>query len=400
MTLLYVYFVYGLSFFTLGMALLVCPRRDSEFPIARTLVFVGLFGILHGINEWSEMVSLLPKPNAGAVAQIVGLVCLPTSFLCLLAFGTGSLASKTDRPLLPMLFPSGLFALWVIITAASRQHFEAASIWARYLLAIPATALAARALIRQVPQVARVNPSLTINLKVAAVTFVCYGIFAGLVVPDAEFFPASVVNYTTFIRAFGIPVQAVRTVCAVAIAVSTISVLRLFAWEMHEKLRDLSLTDELTGLLNRRGFLALVEQQRKIAKRQHRPTVLLIADVDGLKAINDTQGHAVGDAALVETAAILRGSFREADIVARIGGDEFAVLQVENTDGDASGAITRLHGNLAARNARPGDYALAMSVGSVRCDPDTGLSFEQLIVQADDDMYGHKRRKQSTKPPE
>jgi diguanylate cyclase (GGDEF)-like protein len=215
---------------------------------------------------------------------------------------------------------------------------------------------------------------------------------SGLVVPDAGFFPASFVNYTAFIRVFGIPVQAVRTVCAASIAVSIISILRLFTWETHEKLRDLSLKDELTGLLNRRGFLVLVEQQIKIAKRQGRPALLLIGDVDRLKAINDTQGHAVGDAALIEAASILKGTFREADIVARIGGDEFAVFQVESIDRGAGKTIARLRANLAKRNAaRPGDYALTMSVGAVSCDPDTAFSFEQLIAQADDDMYRDKK---------
>jgi diguanylate cyclase (GGDEF)-like protein len=391
---LYLYFVYGLSFFTLGVVILFYPRRESEFPIAGSLWLVAWFAIIHGIQEWSEMVSLLPQPQAGAVARIVGLVCLPASFLCLLAFGTGSSPTAQDRPLLPRVLPAGLFALWIIITASSGQHLQAGNIWARYLLGIPATALAALALMRQVPQVARTNPSLIINLKVAAFAFVGYGIVAGMVVPDAGFFPASFVNYTAFIGVFGIPVQAVRTACALTIAASMISLLRLFTWETYEKLRRLSLRDELTGLLNRRGFVALVEQQLKIAKRQERPTLLLICDMDGLKKINDTHGHAAGDAALSEAAAILRGTFREADIVARIGGDEFAVLQVDNTPGDASATIDRLQGNLAARNAaRPGHCALAMSVGAVRCAPDTALSLEQLIVQADNAMYGHKKRK-------
>jgi diguanylate cyclase (GGDEF)-like protein len=360
-------------------------------------VFVALFGMIHGIHEWSEMVSLLPQPNAGAVARIVGFVCLPTSFLCLLAFGT---ETARERPLFPRLLPAGLFAIWILVTVASEQHLLAGSIWARYLLGIPAAALAARALIRQVPQVAKAEPSLTINLKLAAVALIFYGIFAGMVVPDGEFFPASVVNYTVFVGVFGIPVQAVRTACAVAITASIISVLRLFTWETHEKLRLLAIRDELTGLLNRRGFLALVDQQLKIAKRQKRATLLLVGDMDGLKTINDTRGHAAGDAALAEIAAILRSSFREADIIARIGGDEFAVLQVDNTRGNARATIARLQGNLAARNAaRPGDYALALSVGAARCDPDTALTFDQLIAQADDAMYGTKKRNSGMSPP-
>ena len=98
---------------------------------------------------------------------------------------------------------------------------------------------------------------------------------------------------------------------------------------MEEEIRSLSLTDELTGLYNRRGFTLLAEQEVKLAHRMNRTMLLFFCDVDNLKGINDTHGHAQGDLALKEVSAILKETFREADILARLGGDEFVVLAVD-----------------------------------------------------------------------
>jgi diguanylate cyclase (GGDEF)-like protein len=92
------------------------------------------------------------------------------------------------------------------------------------------------------------------------------------------------------------------------------------------EVRRLAITDDLTGLLNRRGFLLMATQQLKIARRSQTPCCLLFADVDGLKTINDTLGHTAGDQLIIDTAQLLQNSFREADIMARLGGDEFVVF--------------------------------------------------------------------------
>ena len=95
---------------------------------------------------------------------------------------------------------------------------------------------------------------------------------------------------------------------------------------MDEEIRSLSLTDDLTGLYNRRGFTLLAEQEVKLAHRINRSMLLFFCDVDYLKSINDAHGHAQGDLALQEVSAILKETFREVDIMARLGGDEFVVL--------------------------------------------------------------------------
>ncbi len=162
--------------------------------------------------------------------------------------------------------------------------------------------------------------------------------------------------------------------------------------QMEETLRSLALLDNLTDLFNRRGFFTLAEQQLKAAERARRRMVLLFADFDGLKQINDTFGHSEGDRTLIETADTLRETFRESDIIARIGGDEFVVLAAETGGADADVITTRLQENLAARNAR-GDrrYKLSLSVGTARYDPEHSCSINELLAQADRAMYERKQ---------
>ena len=166
---------------------------------------------------------------------------------------------------------------------------------------------------------------------------------------------------------------------------------------MEETLLALSLIDELTSLYNRRGFLILAEQQLKTANRAKRRMMLLFADFDGLKQINDTFGHTEGDRALIETASVLTETFREADIVARIAGHELVVLAIETDGVPAEILTTRLQENLKARNVREGlPYKLSLSVGLARYDPKHPCSIDELLAQADRAMYAKKRDDQNS----
>jgi len=166
---------------------------------------------------------------------------------------------------------------------------------------------------------------------------------------------------------------------------------------MEETLRALALLDELTDLYNRRGFLTLGQQQLKTANRAKRSMVLLFADLDGMKRINDAFGHPEGDRALIETASVFRETFRESDIIARIGGDEFVVLAVETNGSPAEVLIHRLQENLETRNAREGRrYELSLSVGLARYDPESPCSIDELVAQADRAMYEKKRCEQKS----
>jgi diguanylate cyclase (GGDEF)-like protein/PAS domain S-box-containing protein len=164
--------------------------------------------------------------------------------------------------------------------------------------------------------------------------------------------------------------------------------------ESEDALRRMSLSDPLTGLFNRRGFMLLAQQQLNVARRQQGSTLLLYFDLDDFKAINDTHGHAVGDAALNDFADVLRETFRDSDIIGRPGGDEFVVLAVNSLDATGEVLIARLEQRLGARNNRPDPlYHLAMGHGIARFDPNDPKSLQQLLEVADQRLYEDKRRR-------
>jgi two-component system, cell cycle response regulator len=161
----------------------------------------------------------------------------------------------------------------------------------------------------------------------------------------------------------------------------------------EETLLALSLTDELTGLYNRRRFFVLAEQYLKVAIRAKKRSLLLYIDMDNLKWINDHHGHNEGDQALIDLANILKKTFRESDIIARIGGDEFVVLS-EITEENGEILMTRLYENIKDYNAkRSRRYTLSISVGTTQFDPKYPISIDELLSKADALMYAQKRRK-------
>jgi diguanylate cyclase (GGDEF)-like protein/PAS domain S-box-containing protein len=160
------------------------------------------------------------------------------------------------------------------------------------------------------------------------------------------------------------------------------------------ELRELSLVDELTKVYNRRGFLTVAEQQMKVAHRTKKEMALFYADLDDLKRINDSWGHEEGDAALVEAADILKDAFRDSDIVARIGGDEFAVLAIDIAEGKAAALARRLRERIQVRNVeQPRPYPLSFSLGLSRYDPERPCSLQELLTAADRRMYQEKTGK-------
>ncbi len=163
---------------------------------------------------------------------------------------------------------------------------------------------------------------------------------------------------------------------------------------MEKDLLAMSLTDDLTGLNNRRGFLTLATQYLKMAKRQKSKTFLFYADVDRFKHINDTYGHSEGDKVLVDIAKILNKSFRESDIIARIGGDEFVVLPIGFHEFDPEIINKRIEKNFKALNYEYNrKYNISISVGIAYFNPEKPCSIEELLDMADKLMYKDKKAK-------
>jgi diguanylate cyclase (GGDEF)-like protein/PAS domain S-box-containing protein len=166
--------------------------------------------------------------------------------------------------------------------------------------------------------------------------------------------------------------------------------------ETEQKLRELSLADELTGLDNRRGFKLLAGQLIQVALRMKLDALLFYIDLDGLKGINDNLGHAVGDRALIETGRLLKNSFRSSDVVARLGGDEFVVLAIESATQSDQFMLSRLERRIQSQNARPArEYQLSLSIGTARFAWEKPASIEWLLDEADKAMYQKKQAKKS-----
>ncbi len=235
-----VWFIYGLAFFVLGLVILVYPKRDSQFDLARHIWLVGAFGIVHGLNEWLDMFIALKGPLPLVPAEFARMFTLPVSFVFLVQFGVTILSRNLSVPRLLRMIPWLLAVAWPMLLLVSKpdNRLLMGDIWSRYLLCVPGTILTAWGLFSQVPRFRSMRLySIARNLEIAAATFVVYGVFAGVFVRKAGFFPATVFNYETFTAVTGLPVQLFRALCAVVTAWSVVRMLDVFRWETQEALR-------------------------------------------------------------------------------------------------------------------------------------------------------------------
>jgi len=166
----------------------------------------------------------------------------------------------------------------------------------------------------------------------------------------------------------------------------------------NEHLRNISLTDGLTGLNNRRGFMILATGLLKFARRAGYSLCLIYVDLDSLKYINDTFGHTAGDMAITHFARILTDTFRDSDVIGRMGGDEFVVLLIDATESDIAGMQALLHNNVNAYNLQAENLqALSFSLGAIRIGQNSTITMEEFLAQADEAMFAHKQRRKRAK---
>jgi diguanylate cyclase (GGDEF)-like protein len=231
---------------------------------------------------------------------------------------------------------------------------------------------------------------------------------------DARFVDKPLVTDDPGIRSYaGVPLRVkglpVGTLCAIDVQPRTfdqddLAVLRdlaglaeLAGQEMA--LRRDSLLDHLTGLLSRRGLKEVARVVLGMAARDGKKVTLAFGDIDGLKTINDTFGHAEGDRAIIEIANMLAATFRSADAVARLSGDEFCVLLVAGPEGfaDLAARVTaRWTAAVEARNAEGSHpYRLGMSLGVAGMPAHRDLALAALIAEADEMMYVAKSQRRA-----
>ncbi len=236
--MIFIWFVYGLAFFTLGLVIIVYPKRGSAFKLANYIWLIAGFGILHGINEWLDMFINLGEPFPPEVLKIIRPVTLTVSFLFLVRFGTKVISESRKKYRFLEFLPILLFLIWLVIFLTSSNKLLIGDIFSRYLLCAPGALLTAVGLFLQTPQFKATKLHGVIrNLRLAAMVFIFYGIFAGLVVKPASFFGANFLNYDMFTHKFGVPVQVFRALCACVLAYSMSKLLSIFHWETEEALR-------------------------------------------------------------------------------------------------------------------------------------------------------------------
>ena len=159
-------------------------------------------------------------------------------------------------------------------------------------------------------------------------------------------------------------------------------------------MEQLALTDELTGMRNRRGFLVLADQALRMARRTRAKCVLVFIDLDGLKRVNDTRGHAAGDALIADAARVLGRVFRESDVVGRVGGDEFAVFALLDEHDGSQAVSSRLQAEIDRFNAQAvPTMRVSMSVGIEEILASSDTPLDVLLSRADRAMYEKKRRR-------
>lgn len=193
-----------------------------------------------------------------------------------------------------------------------------------------------------------------------------------------------------------IPSDFVTALLASLASIISLSLLLFLVWRinaMETEINSLALHDELTGLRNLRGFRLLAEQAMRMARRSKVPFSVMFVDLDGLKLINDSLGHDVGSEYISEAANLLKSTFRESDVLGRIGGDEFAVAGQFSRQGIWA-IEQKLKERCALANSAAGRrYELSLSVGYATLDDTAHTTLNELMTGADEAMYKVKRSK-------
>ncbi|HSO13694.1 MAG TPA: sensor histidine kinase [Anaerolineales bacterium] len=287
MDIITVYFFYGLSFFSMGLAVLLEVGRSSELDFGRALRSMAGFGLIHGGHEWVEMFLLIhPNIQDTSFYQIIGLgrvVLLAVSFLFLIAFGARLIAGP-DRTRLSWQMIAVITEIWIVglawlfLVEPSDSRLVALDVYTRYSLAIPGAALAAWGLILQRQKFLQVGmKGYGRAVIAAAIAFGLYGGIGQLFVSPSNVFPSSFLNMNVFLDWFGFPIQLFRSIMACIAAIGIISSLRAFEEETRRHIETLNSAqlaererlEELRAELLHRTVRAQELERQRIAQELH-----------------------------------------------------------------------------------------------------------------------------------
>ncbi len=250
-----VFFFYGLAFFSMGLAVWLEVSRSLSDRSAKALIFLAAFGLLHGSHEWLEVFTLLQWADVTDLASLylletVRVAMLAISFLLLFIFGLrlihANRPSENDNYRATVFWTVGLAAIWLtaVIVVIVRQHpcgpacWAASDVLSRYILAIPASLLAAWAMLKQrTTYIEKEMPNCARDITWAALTLLLYGVVGQFFTRETFLFPANVVNSDLFRQFFGIPVQLFRGLLAAGMAIFVIRAIRSFELDRRQSLQ-------------------------------------------------------------------------------------------------------------------------------------------------------------------
>lgn len=317
-TIALIYFIYGLAFFSMGLAITLEAGRGSDKRLRWALRPLAGFGLLHGAHEWLEMFELLKVLPLQYEAPLfwtslrIGLLAF--SFLSLGAFGAALLTPNELMRRLSLMVPLGMATLWgfgILILRGriplGAEMWDAADVWTRYILAIPSALMASAGLISQQRTFRRVGMARFGRDSLwAAVAFAWYGVLGQIFTRPSPLFPSNIINQTLFLEVFGFPVQLLRALAAAVSAFFVIRFLRSFEVETQrqiDELQDARLADSerreaLRGELLKRVVAAQEAERQRIGRELHDETGQALTAIGlGLRAATSTLPNDVDKAA-------------------------------------------------------------------------------------------------------
>jgi PAS domain S-box-containing protein len=298
-----VFFIYGLAFVSMGIAVLVQPKKGSEFKIANILWLLGAFGITHGLNELLDMWTIIKGRNPAL--DIVRWFILIISYLALFEFGRQLFNLSMIKASSPKGKFNGLLGWWLFpligsvilfFGFASSDFWKIGSIWTRYLLGLPGGLLIGLGFFKYYSTEEKTLQQLKIKkyFSSAGAVFILYGILSGLVVPKGNFFPSNWLNTDSFLLALKMPVQVFRTGCAIVAIWAVGGMLNIFNWEIRTRLQKAQVMLKQQLRESEERYLEIVESSSDIIHSIDTDDLIICSNSSGCSSLGYSQGELIG----------------------------------------------------------------------------------------------------------